>query len=340
MDGQSRRQSRLCLLVAAAWITACVLLSSCRCPAVAPSDDLRPPGVLFLTGSGDQRLTLVPVTKDIACAEPNLVIVTHGWWERGPWPADMALAIAARTGPQQWRCGWYDWHREAHRLQPSEAARIGRDVAGPYLGQEILRLSRQWRHVHLIGHSAGAWVINMAAQRIANETDADIHITFLDAYVPPGWDEAVLGSLAGTSSRRCWVEQYFTRDFLFHINDTELTRAHNVDITKINPGFNSHKFPTVWYGATVAGQYGASGRFGGMTPWREAGDIEYGFARSRESGSQNWARSLSLQAGGKSVQIRPAVSPREAVEKGCRTTVLILQPRRNPRFCYRGFPVN
>jgi len=303
MDRKSKCRFRLCLLVVAACIVACFFLSSCRSLSVAATGDVRPPGVLFLTGRGDQRLTLVPAAEEFACTEPNLVIVTHGWWERETWPADIALAIAARTDPQQWRCGWYQWHREAGRLPPWEATRIGRDVVGPYLGREILRLSRQWRHVHLIGHSAGAWVINMAAQRIANETDADIHITFLDAYVPPGWDESVLGGLAWQLPGRCWVEQYFTRDFLFHISDTELTYAHNVDITEINPGFSNHKFPSIWYRATVVGQYGASSRFRGETPWRQAGDIEYGFARSLESGSRHWARSLSLPPGGKTVQL-------------------------------------
>jgi hypothetical protein len=160
--------------------------------------------------------------------------------------------------------------------------------------------------VHLIGHSAGSWVINAAANMIARETDAEIHLTFLDAYVPDGWEEQDLGRLAGLSSHRLWVEQYFTRDFLLHFSDTVLTHAHNVDITKANRGFEiGHQFPISWYRATVTGRYEHSWRFGGKTPWCRTDGIEYGFARSRESGSPQWTRSLTLPAGPATVQIRP-----------------------------------
>ncbi|MBN1508682.1 MAG: hypothetical protein JW955_17675 [Sedimentisphaerales bacterium] len=275
-----------------------LLLSSCRSPGAVP-------GTLYLTDVADRR-TLIPVTPDTVCVEPNLVIVTHGWWEREPWPTDLALAIAAQTDPRQWRCGWYDWHREARRLRPWEATRIGRDRAGPYLGQEILRLSRQWRHIHLIGHSAGAWVIDAAALRIADETHADVHLTFLDAYVPDHWDESILGALARKSPDRCWAEQYFTRDFLFHrILDTPLTYAHNVDITDTNPGSIGHKFPWIWYRATVTGQYKPSSWFVGKTVRCRAGDIEYGFARSLEKDSQHWEQSRSLPAGGRTIRLLP-----------------------------------
>lgn len=303
MNAKPGRESRLCLPVTAIWLPACLLLSSCRGPA-ATSD--RPPGILLLTGPGADRLALRPVARDTTCAEPNLVIVTHGWLEKGTWPAEIALAIAGRTDPQQWRCGWYDWHRAAGCLRPWKAARFARGVAGPHLGQEILRLSKQYRHVHLIGHSAGAWVINEAANLIARETDAEIHLTFLDAYVPDFWDQRDLGRPAGPSSGRLWAEQYFTRDFLLHFSDTPLTHAHNVDITKVNPGFvNSHKFPIYWYRATVTGQYEHSWRFGGKTPWCRTDGLEYGFARSLESGSPPWARSLTLPAGTVTVQLRP-----------------------------------
>ena len=257
---------------------------------------------------------LRPSEGDEACGEPNLVIITHGWWEKHAWPADMALAIAARTDPQQWRCGWYDWRREAHCMRPWEAAKIARGVAGPHLGREILRLSRQYRHVHLIGHSAGSWVINEAANLIARETDAEIHLTFLDAYVPDFWDQRDLGRPAGPLSQRLWGEQYFTRDFLLHFSDTVLTHAHNVDLTKVSPWpwfdrhlflKDSHRFPIFWYRATVTGRYEHSWRLGGRTLWCRADGIEYGFARSLESGAPQWAGSCTLPAGAATVPIRP-----------------------------------
>jgi hypothetical protein len=307
----------LCLPVIGAALLACLLPSSCRSPATAPDKGTRAPGTLLLTGAGAGRGTLRPVTGDTTCAEPNLVIVTHGWFEKHAWPADMALAIAGRTDPQQWCCGWYDWRRAARCIRPWEAAKIARYEAGPHLGREILRLSRQYRHVHLIGHSAGAWVVNEAANMIACQTEAEIHLTFLDAYVPDFWTEQDLGRPA-ESSQRIWAEQYFTRDFLLHFSDTGLTHAHNVDLTKAAPWpwfdshlflIDSHQFPILWYRATVTGRYEHSWRLGGKSPRCQAEGIEYGFARSRESGWPPWARSLALPAGPDTIQIRPTRPP-------------------------------
>ncbi|MHC4518629.1 MAG: hypothetical protein ACYTAS_08580, partial [Planctomycetota bacterium] len=98
-------------------------------------------------------------TAQTVCTEPNLVVVTHGWYERRPWPGWMAKAIAHKTDRRACRCAWYDWRPQAGHWRPSQAATIGRDTVGPQLGRRIVRLSPNWQHVHLIGHSAGAWVV-------------------------------------------------------------------------------------------------------------------------------------------------------------------------------------
>ena len=91
--------------------------------------------------------------------------------------------------------------RAGDRLLPSDAAKIARDEAGPSLGRQIVGLSGRWRHVHLIGHSAGSWLINEAACVVASQTSASIHLTFLDAYVPKGWDPGTLGRLPAIRAR-------------------------------------------------------------------------------------------------------------------------------------------
>lgn len=238
------------------------------------------------------------------CREPNLVVITHGWYEKEPWPGWTAKAIAERVNPRLWRSGWYDWRGQAKRLRPSRAATIARDEVGPQLGRRIVQLSRNWRHVHLVGHSAGSWAVNAAAEVIAAETEADIHITFLDAYVPDGWDESVLGQLAGRTPDRCWVEHYFTRDPL-NLTENELSNAHNVDITRINPGFKGHKFPWHWYHATIAGQYTTRERFVASPVFYKSETQTYGFARARESGSLAWTDSRALSPGGEPARIHP-----------------------------------
>ena len=266
-------------------------------------------GTLYLVDSDANALRLSIPSREATCAEPNLVIITHGWYEREPWSEWMALAIARKVDLQKWRCGWCDWRRQASRLRPSEAATIGRDTVGPQLGRNIVRLSDNWRHVHLIGHSAGSWVVNAAAEIVATETKADIHITFLDAYVPNGWDERVLGRHAGRSRAHYWVEHYFTRDFL-NLTENELTNAHNVDITAINPGFRGHKFPWHWYLATIVGRYITDERLVAKPVFYRTDGLAYGFARARENGDQPWQRSTTLIAGGKPERIQPPNSGR------------------------------
>ncbi len=168
--------------------------------------------VLYLLVEDSNGVHFVAADADTVRDEPNLVIITHGWYEREPWPARMALAIHQRVDHRAWCCGWYDWRGQASRLLPSDAAKVARDEAGPSLGRQIVGLSGQWRHVHLIGHSAGSWLINEAASVVASQTSASIHVTFLDAYVPKGWDSGSLGRLAGDPCETCWVEHYFTRD--------------------------------------------------------------------------------------------------------------------------------
>jgi hypothetical protein len=275
-----------------------------HCLAQTPAPSTRSPAALYLVNTDANDLTLSTPAQGTVCTKPNLVIITHGWYEREPWPEWMALALAGKVERRKWRCGWCDWRGQANRLRPSMAATIGRDTVGPQLGRQIVRLSRNWRHVHFVGHSAGSWVINAAAEIVARETEADIHITFLDAYVPDGWDESVLGQLANRSRENCWIEHYFTRDLL-NLTENELPYAHNVDITAVNPGFKGHKFPWHWYLATIAGTYTTDARLADKPVLCRTDGLTYGFSRARENGPSFWAESLMLGPGDDPVRIRP-----------------------------------
>ena len=258
---------------------------------------------LYLVNSDANTPAFSVASHGTVCEEPNLVVITHGWYEREAWPSRMALAVSRKVSRDNWRCGWCDWRDQAKRLRPSEAATIGRDDVGPHLGREILRLSSHWRHVHLVGHSAGSWVVNAAAEIIAKETAADIHITFLDAYVPDGWDESALGRCVGQTRGRAWAEHYFTRDLL-NLTESRLSHAHNVDITRVNPGFRGHRFPGYWYLATITGRYTTDERFTDKPVFSSAGNTRYGFHRALEAGPTNWKRSLILRPSHSPIAIR------------------------------------
>ncbi len=277
-----------------------VIFGACLAVSLAKSSDSV--GTLYLVSSDVNVPCLRAVSQKTTCSEPHLVVITHGWYERAPWPGEMALAIASEVDLRSWQCGWYDWRPQAHHLRPYDATKIGREHIGPALATGILRLSTHWRHVHLIGHSAGAWVVSEAASIVAARTQADIHITFLDAYVPSGWDEKALGKLACERPRRCWAEHYFTRDLL-KFTENELTGVHNVDVTSVNPGFDGHRFPIFWYLATIAGRYDSGERFSHEPVHHRANGIDYGFARARESSEPAWIRSTALPPIGRPVRI-------------------------------------
>ncbi len=263
--------------------------------AVAPADDNRPVEV-------DANFVLV--------GQRCLVVATHGWFERDPWPKNLATAIQSRVDvnprlrreASDWLCGYFDWRTQARSVNPTDAAKYARDVAGSMLANKILHVSKDFRHVHLIGHSAGCWLIDSAAKRLANETHASIHLTFLDAYVPPGWDERQLGDF-NEPNLIYWADHYLTRDITLKMTERWLTHAHNVDISDITPGLKDHEFPRYWYPATVLGKYVPGDRYDGKQLFYKVGDTDYGFARSLESGQANWKQSLTLPCGNEAVKL-------------------------------------
>jgi len=233
----------------------------------------------------------------------NIVIATHGWIEASAWPEDLAASIRDKVDSNDWLCGWFDWHKKARVINPRDAAQYARDKAGPILAEQILKVCQNPRHVHLIGHSAGAWAISEAAKILADKTDANIHLTFLDAYVPIGWEANELGDIPLKQGAIYWADHYMTQDITLDVTYCTLKHAHNVDIGDITPGIKGHRFPFYWYPATVLGKYPAGGKYAGDKLYYRYGDIEYGFARSLEAGKQNWNKSLSLPMGNEPIKI-------------------------------------
>ncbi len=238
-----------------------------------------------------------------------LVVGTHGWFERAAWPRDLAVEIAKRVDANEWVCGWFDWRVDARKVNPRDAAEFARDTAGAMLAEKILEVSKDWEHVHLVGHSAGSWLISEAAKKIAQQTDASIHLTFLDAYVPLGWDEDKLGAMPNEPNLIYWADHYLTRDVTLKVTQRQLSNAHNVDIGDITPGLKDHEFPRYWYPATVRGEYLPGQRYKGKKLYVGTGDREYGFARSLEAGRERWEESLKLAMGNKAVEVKKPKKP-------------------------------
>lgn len=239
-----------------------------------------------------------PIEFPLTC--DRLVVITHGWIDKGrrDWSEDTAGQIARRTDPNEWICGFFDWQDGSTVINPEDAAKYARDIAGPRLAKAILSVAGRLEHVHLVGHSAGSWVINSAARILSDKIAAEIHLTFLDAFVPAFWDQDQLGNLSGPS----WNDHYYTRDLTFEVTQADLKHAHNVDITSADPWFKDHEFPWRWYYATIAGRYEHNPAEKNEPVLKFYGDLEYGFARSLEAGQSNWDWSKQLPIANKAVK--------------------------------------
>ena len=230
----------------------------------------------------------------------KLVVVVHGWMDTGEnaWPSEMAAAIGERTDSNEWVCAAYDWRGGSIVMTSVHAAEYARDIAGPRLVKALLELDRDFEHIHLIGHSAGVWAIHSAAKRIAfARRDTQIHLTFLDAYVPNQWDEDVLGRVFFDPKRQkdqCWAEHYYTKDITFIVTEHDLRYAHNVDISAVDPFVSEHEFPYRWYTASITGKFSRWDEKRETVHTRN-GNIDYGFARSLEAGEENWQRTRKLK---------------------------------------------
>ena len=238
----------------------------------------------------------------------KLVIVVHGWMDKGQnsWPSEMAAAIGQRVDPNEWICGSYDWRGGSVVITSVQAAEYARDIAGPRLAKALLELGNEFEHIHLIGHSAGTWTIHSAAKRLAYaRPDVQLHLTFLDAYVPSQWDETLLGRVFLDPKRQkeqCWAEHYYTKDITFIVTEHDLKYAYNVDISAVDPLISEHEFPYRWYAATITGKF---------TRWDEKKEtvhtrhdgIDYGFARCLEAGDKNWIQSREQNTNNSAVKL-------------------------------------
>jgi hypothetical protein len=249
----------------------------------------------------DKNITIAP-------SADKLVVVTHGWLDKGQkdWPTKMAEAIRERTDPNEWVCAAYDWKGGSVVITSVQAAEYAREIAGPRLASAVLKLDRPFRHIHLIGHSAGSWTIHAAARRIAEvRPETTFHLTFLDAYVPDKWDPDELGRIFDDNLKQniqVWADQYYTKDITYKVTQYDLKNAHNVDLTAIDPFIAEHEFPYRWYMATITGRYDRWDEKKEPV-YTQANSIDYGFARCLESGRANWALTQTLRPNNPAVKI-------------------------------------
>ena len=254
--------------------------------------------------SADPNIIIEPNLKIPASCD-KAVIITHGWLDKaiGDWPADIAEEISKKVDPNQWLCAIFDWRGGTGVANPFDAAKYANDVAGPRLAKTLLKIIPKLQHIHLIGHSAGCWTVHSTAAAVAKQTDTQIHLTFLDAYIPPFWNQQDIGKIEADNT--IWAEHYYTKDITLTSTQKDLSMAHNIDLSGIDIFFNEHEFPYRWYYATVAGKYRDK-------DWEKHDEVitkyknlDYGYERSREAGIENFKKSLTLKKGNEAVKMQP-----------------------------------
>ena len=285
-------------------------------------------GCISITDSGSYFFQYVVEGPD-ACSEPNIVIdknigippsvtkaviVTHGWIDKAAdyWPADIARAFRDKTDPNEWMCAYFGWKGGAAVVNPIDAVKYSRDIAGPRLARSFLALWKSMdiesrpTHVHLIAHSAGTWAATTAARDIFKKTGASIHLTLHDAYIPLTWDPDPLGDFGYTGNAAKaghYVEHYYTGDITADVTQENLKNAHNIDLSIIDGVIKEHHFPYKWYIATITGKYRKRDHEKNNPVITGFKGLDYGFARSLEAGAENYKKSLKLKTNNKAVKI-------------------------------------
>ena len=258
-----------------------------------------------------------PVQETYSCpitrqpGKDSLIIVTHGWipksdGETAPpnpdWIDDMANLVRSNLGSRglnNWQVETFKWKEKAWFSTPISKLLDNAEKEGGSLGDCVG--NQGWSHIHLIGHSAGAAVIQAATLNIKSKNiDTVVHTTFLDAYI---------GITYGGRSRygvtADWADHYFTLDadthdyLFFGRTASKLDHAYNIDISWLDPNkislgryrstagggieecfetATSHGWPHEFYSDTVPPvvvQIGSQG---------------FGFPLSKEGGGWDFAR--------------------------------------------------
>ncbi len=195
-----------------------------------------------------------PPKKEIA--KDSLVVVTHGWNPDVRWVDDMTNAITTyltANGLNNWQVSAYRWVEKAQTspllgfIGAEIVLRRGRDE-GNNLG-DILK-KQGWKHVHFIGHSAGAALIQ-AASTLIKESDitVKVHTTFLDPYVGLTYGGRGIYGAGSDFSDSYFARDAETFDILTGLTGGSLNFAYNVNVTSLDPNKTSRgTFRSSWNG--------------------------------------------------------------------------------------------
>lgn len=198
-----------------------------------------PPGALLMCTNVQAN---TPPYGDLPIKEEGkngLVVVTHGWtpkWETDPgafnsWIYGFSNVLSERLeadDKSDWQVFAFSWVTNSWVYNPGNAIAAA-SAEGIRLGDCIA--TQNWSYVHLIAHSAGAELIERAAEEIKGiSSNTMVQCTFLDPYVGSVYEyQAVYGGAAD------WSDCYLSDDITFGWTGQPLLYAYNADVTELDP---------------------------------------------------------------------------------------------------------
>jgi hypothetical protein len=215
----------------------------------------------------------------------NVIVLVHGCCTDAP-HVDAWRALAdAMVGemlhsppPGAWEIIVWDWHDSTPPPPPglsdwgglltyADIAYKAAENEGPFLALAVEQYA--YRYIHLIGHGAGANLIDVAANLLADSYKKQggvrpfLHLTFLDAYTPTKEDSGEAGGKGYgylEDYPQHYSEHYVDRTPSAVGTNACLASAFNFDLTDwhYNPykgggvdASTGHQWPRYWYEQSV-----------------------------------------------------------------------------------------
>lgn len=192
----------------------------------------------------------------------GIVVIAHGVEGKADsWPVGVERQLRAATAAAGDRWDFYrvDWYEAS--LNRLAAPRRGFDL-GRCIAAELTAPPRAYEVVHLIGHSAGAHVVQGVADALATDRGRRtgdtpvVFLTFLDPFVARSlvqlhWGARHFGEDA------VFAESYVTRHDPVPFTNSLLRNAYNVDLTASlpprpdPPSDHAHGWPIHFYTRSV-----------------------------------------------------------------------------------------
>lgn len=229
--------------------------------------------VILLTLIACSELTFPKMPEPGAGADSLLIVVHGGGDSAAGWPAGFVTrAEAGLKEPDRWDIWAYDWAKDAEG--GVNVTRRG-ERHGEWLGEQLA--ASPYTHVHLVGHSAGAFVLYGATATLGPDSAMTVHETFFDPFgglglVRWGYGERRFGETSD------FAEAYVNTEDGVPSTDDPFPGMVSFDLSSFadddleaKPG---HRFPIGWYEARIGQDidvgWALSAEWTGVAPTHEA----------------------------------------------------------------------